>query len=39
MKAEFSMKSGLDHARILIEKAEADLKTCEISLRYAWGFG
>ena len=28
------MKSGFDYAKVLIEKADADLKTCEISLQY-----
>ena len=28
------MKSGLDHARILTEKADSDLRVCEISHQY-----
>ena len=28
------MKSGLDHAKLLIEKADGDLATCEISLHH-----
>ena len=28
------MKSGLDHARILTQKADSDLKVCEMSLQY-----
>ena len=34
MKAKFSMKSGLDHAKILAQKADSDLKVCEISLQH-----
>ena len=28
------MKSGLDHAKILVEKADSDLKACEISRQH-----